>query len=66
MLTGDQIEDWEPRQTQEEMLNEQVDALRYYLAIENQKIIDAEIQKAKLMKKISQCRRKLLELDRTK
>lgn len=66
MLTGDQIEEWEPRFTPEQMLNNQVIDLRYYLAIENEKIADAERQKAKLMKKISQCRRRICEIEKAK
>lgn len=66
MLTNDQIEEWEPRFTPEQMLNNQVIDLRYYLGLENAKIVEAEKQKAKLMKKISQCRRRICEIEKAK
>lgn len=66
MLTGEEIDNWEPPMTTERMLNDQVADLRYYLDIEHKKIADGQAQAKLLLKKISQCRRRICEIDREK
>ena len=65
MLTADQNEEGKPWFTTMQVLDNQVIDLRHYLAIENAKIVEAELQKIKLMNKISQCRRQICKIEKT-
>jgi hypothetical protein len=67
MLTGEEIEEWDPPFTvTEQMLNKAVDDLRGYLNLEHQKIAAAQKRSSALQLQIAQSRRRICTLEKNK